>query len=289
MISVKKDFETIPERLNSERCIEKIAQTLVEKNAHNFSTYYYRDGCLEVLKTLYHNKCAFCETRTSAGAVLRVDHYRPKALLTGDLVHLGYYWLAYEWSNLILICEICNRNKFNFFPIAINGIRVYKPIIDDNGKCIFASNHIKTTHFIEENPLLLNPEIDEVETHFIINSKGEWKPLSEKGSITESVCKLNRGDLVYMRLSKIEKLVSKLKRELDLFIVHQEINESNFKINLRNLFDDLVYKTDPSMPYSRTYWFMFNKFDKVVLPHFEGEKSKAIILDAFLAYKDRKL
>ncbi len=289
MISVKKDFDNIPERLKSDKCLEKIAQTLIEKNVHNFSTYYYRDGCLEVLKKLYHGKCAFCETNTSAGAALRVDHYRPKILLRGDKTHLGYYWLAYEWSNLLFICEICNRYKSNFFPITINGVRVYHPIIDDKGKCIFASNHIKTTHFIAENSLLLNPEIDDVESHFIINSKGEWKPLTEKGITTESICKLNRGGLIYDRKSKIEKLVFKLKRELDSFIVNQEINENSFKTNLRNLFNDLVYKTDPIMPYSRTYWFMFNKFEKVVLPHFGGEKSKAIIQDAFLAYKDRKL
>jgi 5-methylcytosine-specific restriction endonuclease McrA len=192
MISVKKDFENIPERLLSEKCLEKIALALVEKNTHNFSTYFYRDGCLEILQKLYHGKCAFCETKTSAGAVLQVDHYRPKLLLSGDKMHLGYYWLAHEWSNLILICAICNRFKSNLFPIALNGVRVYKPIIDNKGKCVFASNHIKSGHFIEEIPLLLNPEIDDVESQFIIKSNGEWNPLTERGRATEDICKLNR-------------------------------------------------------------------------------------------------
>jgi hypothetical protein len=32
---------------------------------------------------------------------------------------------------------------------------------------------------------------------------------------------------------------------------------------------------------SRTYWFMFYKFEKVVLPHIENDDHKKIILDLF--------
>jgi hypothetical protein len=47
----------------------------------------------------YKNKYAYCETNTLAGATLQVEHYRPKAKLIEDTDHLGYYWLAYEWTN----------------------------------------------------------------------------------------------------------------------------------------------------------------------------------------------
>jgi hypothetical protein len=80
-----------------------------------------------------------------------------------------------------------------------------------------------------------------------------------------------------------------LKRELDSFIVNQELNERSFKVNLRNLFNDLEEKTQPNKPYSRTYWFMFYKFEKIVLPYIEGEKSKTIIRDAFSAFISNNL
>ena len=51
-----------------------------------------------------------------------VEHYRPKAGYRQDaedpLGRPGYYWLAYEWSNLLFCCQICNqRFKRNLFPL----------------------------------------------------------------------------------------------------------------------------------------------------------------------------
>ncbi|CAN5395094.1 hypothetical protein BH10ACI1_BH10ACI1_02240 [soil metagenome] len=38
-----------------------------------------------------------------------IEHFRPKSL---------YYWLAYDWKNLFLSCEECNRRyKRNNFPL----------------------------------------------------------------------------------------------------------------------------------------------------------------------------
>jgi hypothetical protein len=52
-----------------------------------------------------------------------VEHYRPKAGFSqgkrGRIEGPGYYWLAYEWSNLLLCCAICNqRFKRSLFPLA---------------------------------------------------------------------------------------------------------------------------------------------------------------------------
>jgi hypothetical protein len=37
----------------------------------------------------------------------------------GDaLTQPGYYWLAYEWSNLLISCQLCNQEfKKNRFPL----------------------------------------------------------------------------------------------------------------------------------------------------------------------------
>ncbi|HEV2148675.1 MAG TPA: hypothetical protein VGR37_14825 [Longimicrobiaceae bacterium] len=68
-----------------------------------------------------HSKCCFCESKTGMDG--DVEHFRPKAGFSqgpGEPIEgPGYYWLAYEWSNLLLACPICNqRFKRNLFPLA---------------------------------------------------------------------------------------------------------------------------------------------------------------------------
>jgi len=92
-----------------------------------------------------------CEGKVVGLADLHVEHYRPKGKVTvrtdeNDqtsrevIDHPGYFWLAYEWYNLILSCPYCNTShatedqkekikhpgKLNEFRI--NGKRVKKAI-----------------------------------------------------------------------------------------------------------------------------------------------------------------
>ena len=69
-----------------------------------------------------HGKCAFCESRITVVSHGDVEHYRPKAGWDQEdgagLVKPGYYWLAYDWNNLFLSCQICNQScKRNIFPL----------------------------------------------------------------------------------------------------------------------------------------------------------------------------
>lgn len=69
-------------------------------------------GHPEVKQLLYEiqsEKCVFCETNFTHDSPGDIEHFRPKSL---------YYWLAYDWKNLFLSCEICNRTyKRNKFPL----------------------------------------------------------------------------------------------------------------------------------------------------------------------------
>ena len=74
------------------------------------------------LKVAQSGKCAFCEARVDHVAHGDVEHFRPKKgyrQTASDSLGLpGYYWLAYEWSNLLFSCQICNqRHKGNLFPL----------------------------------------------------------------------------------------------------------------------------------------------------------------------------
>jgi 5-methylcytosine-specific restriction endonuclease McrA len=90
-----------------------------------------------LLKNVFHGKCAYCETdigmaRQSGDA----EHFRPKGRVnykdggkfvivkvqspTGqEITHPGYFWLAYNWKNLVPACRKCNseQGKKNQFPI----------------------------------------------------------------------------------------------------------------------------------------------------------------------------
>jgi hypothetical protein len=76
-----------------------------------------------------HGKCAFCESKITHIAYGDVEHFRPKAGVrqkaSDKLQRPGYYWLAYEWRNLLLSCQLCNqRYKENLFPLELNEMRL---------------------------------------------------------------------------------------------------------------------------------------------------------------------
>ncbi|MBC8083261.1 MAG: hypothetical protein H7Z21_08620 [Hymenobacter sp.] len=108
--------------------------------------YAARDG-KKLLKDDQHGKCAYCETRFVHSSPGDVEHYRPKAgyrqSAAGPVLGPGYYWLAYEWRNLLFACEDCNRiRKRQLFPLRN----------DPAGRA--RSHH---HDLAQEVPLLLNP------------------------------------------------------------------------------------------------------------------------------------
>lgn len=68
-------------------------------------TIYARKAIKTQLRTDQHRKCAYCETKFTHSSPGDVEHYRPKAgyqqAVTEPLRGPGYYWLGYEWSNLL--------------------------------------------------------------------------------------------------------------------------------------------------------------------------------------------
>ncbi len=90
------------------------------------SAIYGHASVKEALKTAQHGKCAFCESRITHVQYGDVEHFRPKkGFLRGkSLTRPGYYWLAYDWDNLLLACQICNqRHKRNAFPLVRGSLR----------------------------------------------------------------------------------------------------------------------------------------------------------------------
>ena len=86
-----------------------------------FASDIYGDATVkQTLIDAQHGKCAFCERKTGADG--DVEHFRPKAACrqakNAPLLRPGYYWLAYDWDNLLLSCSACNqRHKGSLFPL----------------------------------------------------------------------------------------------------------------------------------------------------------------------------
>ena len=129
MISIKKP--NAPDRLTSQGAT-KAKQHLIEYSADpisfdqgnvkfSFSNKIYSHSTVkDALVIAQHGKCCFCER--FIGHDGDIEHFRPKGSYQqkpGDsLIYPGYYWLAYEWSNLYLSCSAGNqRHKGSLFPL----------------------------------------------------------------------------------------------------------------------------------------------------------------------------
>jgi len=105
---------------------------------------------------MQHGKCAFCESQVRHVAHGDVEHFRPKAGFTrkGVLVRPGYYWLAYDWENLLFACQLCNqRHKRNAFPLPAGSRRVRRP----------------TGNLANEQPLFVDPTREDPARHIEFN------------------------------------------------------------------------------------------------------------------------
>ncbi|WP_089812008.1 hypothetical protein [Chitinophaga sp. YR627] len=82
------------------------------------STIYAHDDVKSSLLDVQGHKCCFCESKISHTSYGDVEHYRPKSAWVQHEEALnkpGYFWLSYDWNNLLLSCELCNqRYKKNY-------------------------------------------------------------------------------------------------------------------------------------------------------------------------------
>ena len=136
----------------------------------------FKSGVWTELKNIllegpYRQKCGYCES-VGVTAPFDADHFRPKSRVRqhveedapqvqcGGAPHPGYYWLAFEWENLIPSCIRCNRQeKLDFFPVA-------KANICDPSMSPDALDAM-------EEPLLINPYKENPEQYLIFDAQGK--------------------------------------------------------------------------------------------------------------------
>ncbi len=145
------------------------ARNVVKMDFDN--TIYGHETVKEQLVTDQHDKCCFCEGKFSDNSFGDVEHYRPKKAYkkrtSNTLTYPGYYWLAYDWNNLMYSCEKCNRKyKRSDFPLDDETTR--KP------------NHSHLNFLANEDRLLINPMIEDPSLFITFN---EEIPVPVNGSL----------------------------------------------------------------------------------------------------------
>jgi uncharacterized protein (TIGR02646 family) len=186
------------------------------------------------LLRIQHNKCCYCESKfrhTSYGAV---EHYRPKGSVKqapGQREEYpGYYWLVYDWNNLLVSCEVCNTSyKGVMFPLVDDSIRA-------------RSHH----HNIAlEQPLFLNPAAEHPRDH--IRFRGDApEPITEVGRATIQGLGLQRSDLEENRRHRLMEL----KRLRDFIELEKGSVDLNAQTLVQRAREHLAAAARPEAEYS---------------------------------------
>lgn len=128
MIRIRKPANNVPHILQTKGAAARTAlEAMYDAGTKIFPTKIFDSkiyGHAKVkakLIAVQYGKCCFCEAKILHIGYGDVEHFRPKAGWvqgTEPLNKPGYYWLAYDWNNLFLSCQLCNQQyKKNYFPL----------------------------------------------------------------------------------------------------------------------------------------------------------------------------
>ncbi|MEM6965386.1 MAG: hypothetical protein AAF573_11515 [Bacteroidota bacterium] len=179
-----------------------------------------------------HDKCCFCEKVIERGDV---EHFRGKGGYqqnegepTGKP---GYYWLAYEWDNLLFSCSTCNSSyKRNFFPL-----------FDTKKRAISHRDNLQL-----ENPIFVHPAKENPEDYIeIIGSSPRAINGNARGQITIDRIGLRRPWInkeraahykIYKRIfvqSQDKKLPESIREELFDIVKEAAQNDAPYSLMIR--------------------------------------------------------
>jgi uncharacterized protein (TIGR02646 family) len=158
------------------------------------------------LRRAQNEKCCFCEAHVGHISYGDVEHIRPKAGFRqrrgGRLTRPGYFWLAYEWTNLLFSCQLCNqRGKETLFPLEQPARRARSP----------------RDLLSNERPLFINPA-EEDPSRFLGFREEMLYPVrnSRRGRATIDALHLNRPALAEHRRERLVQLTALAKARLQL-------------------------------------------------------------------------
>ncbi|MCB9136072.1 MAG: hypothetical protein H6636_11635 [Anaerolineales bacterium] len=186
-------------------------EAITEGKNHQMKASVY--GHIQVrmaLEALFYNKCAYCESEIRNDE-WDIEHYRPKGRVAERADHPGYFWLAYQWTNLYPSCKFCNQHRKekltwgDLTRAEAGGKADQFPIVDENNRAMTPTDDISL-----ELPLLLDPCADHPEAYLRFDPLGQIHSLqdNERGKATIEICFLNRRRLRALRRSIIQQVMA---------------------------------------------------------------------------------
>lgn len=243
----------------------------------NYSSIYKSDSVRNQLNLIYRGKCAFCN-QIPKGSPLQVEHFRPKNGVK-NVLHSGYYWLGYEWTNLLFACGNCNSTKNTNFPLIVETDRVNAPSWISLNKFNLNECLINSSILKKEKYFLINPEIDNPDNHFLYEQDGRITHRDERGRISINNYNLNRDELyIDGRKKLLDKILKKIAKKFEKYNDH----EFNIKILYSQIvdiiMDDIVDPVNANASFDHFRLTLFKDFDLYIVPRF-GIKEHRYILN----------
>jgi uncharacterized protein (TIGR02646 family) len=222
------------------RAQEATVEAIQDGVGHVVKDSIYRDPSVKMaLEELFHRKCAYCETPLSEVG-WQVEHFRPKKRVSERSDHPGYYWLAYNWTNLYPSCAPCNQNledkplwedpvsgttagKWDRFPLMVEDHRAMSPEDD----------------IAREQPLLLDPCFDDPELSLRYSVGGDIEPAAgdSRAEATIQILHLKRRRLRDRRKQHLDLVVLLLRRLNDF----KEVGQTSLVEELERDLDEKVF------------------------------------------------
>lgn len=195
-------------------------QAIADGAGHQVVDTYKDAAVRRALEELFHDKCAYCESSTIAGADWDVEHYRPKGAVAERADHPGYYWLAYDWENLYPSCQHCNQKRrdqarwgdTSLAPGPAAGKLDQFPLDDEAARAMTPGDPIE-----HELPLLLDPNLDDPALYLTFDPQGDIVAIDDDlfATATIAICHLRRKRLrdararVVLRVAKLIENIGK--------------------------------------------------------------------------------
>lgn len=198
------------EQARHNRTIQAGRKSKVKKDLYKAQSAVYLDPTGP-----FHGKCVYCEEDIFRNQTGDIEHFRPIAKVedeTGRAIrirvrgrgrdHPGYYWLAYDWRNLLASCILCNRPSKKHSGGRLIGKRNLFPV--RRFRATRAGEEVR------ENSLLINPVRENPADHLELDDLGVYHGRTEKGETCIRIFGLNDRDLPNGRRRKYEDVKEKM-------------------------------------------------------------------------------
>jgi len=264
---IEKDFNNAKARARLTRAANNTEVSICVANQSGVytSSRYGHIEIREELKDIYFDKCCYCEVSIRPVDTPNIEHYRPVGAIEG-VNENGYYWLGYEWSNLLLACPACNKKKGTKFPVLRNNNVVNHPTTV-LGNIDFTQFPISSGYFNEERPLIINPELVDPYKLFYIDYFCNLIPIKDNIRAKETIkeIKLNRDDLVAARQSIVDEIILRIEQQIERRFGPNRLNNLQFQDQLNLIFQDIVGRINPEAEFTLLGKCMIERFEELIL------------------------